>query len=98
AIQPVAFQGWIVGVTLRTGSIEGCWVRAVERCVSSKTSRQVRIGDEHLPKGHGIGFAFVKEPLPDRKVDGLVSNEHASEGLSKRRAKAVGADVLPGCD
>ena len=98
AISWLALQCRIVGVALGVRSVEGCWVGAVERSVSPETSRQIGIRDEELAKGHSISFAFVEELLAHGEVDGLVSNEDASEGLSKRRAKAVGADVLAGCD
>ena len=55
---------------------------------------KVRVRDEELAEGHGVGFAFVEELLTGVPIEGFIGHEDSAEYPIEAGADAIGANAV----
>ena len=78
--------------------VEGGGIGGVEGGALCEAEGKVRVGDEELAEGDGIGFALDEDCFSGGEVEALVGDVGAAEGLLDLRAEAAGTEGLAGGD
>ena len=87
-------QRRVVDIAMWPQCEEGAWVRHIERCMATKSSRQIGVGDKELAEGYCIRLTVLNDLIRLCQRVFFTRDVHASELLLELRTQSVGAEVL----